>query len=188
MIDFPSHTLDSAPEVTRPMLEGVQQRFGFIPDIYAKMAEAPAALESYLAMSEIFSRSSLTPQQQQVVLLAVSIENRCEYCVAAHTMVATKMAQVDADVVESLRNGHNSADKKLQALADFTRVVVRERGFIPQVALEQFLAAGYLRSQILEVILGVSIETLSNYSNHNTYPKIDPAFQNDSWQAPIRPM
>ena len=66
--------------------------------------------------------------------------------------------------------------------------MVRERGFVPQIALEHFLAAGYLRSQILEVILGVSIKTLSNYCNHNTHPEIDPAFENESWQAPARPM
>ena len=188
MTPFPSHDLDSAPDAAKPMLQTAQARFGFIPDIYAKMANAPAALEGYLALLECFDHTSFTAQEQQVIQLAISIENRCEYCVSAHSMIAKQMAQVAPEVVDALRQQSPAPDPRLQALIEFARTVVRERGFVPQAAIDKFLAAGFAQQQVLEVVLGVAIKTLSNYSNHITQPQVDTAFEAHRWQTDPKPM
>ncbi|MEH6473819.1 MAG: carboxymuconolactone decarboxylase family protein [Halopseudomonas sp.] len=188
MSQFVSHSLDTAPDEAKPLMEGVQRRFGFIPDIYAKMANAPAVMEGYLSLVAILDKSSFNPQEQQIIQLAVSIENHCEYCVAAHSMIAKQMLNIDPNVVNALREQGKGPEAKLQALADFSQMVVRERGHVPQQAIDKFLAAGYSQAQVLEVVLGVAVKTLSNYSNHLTNPSVDDAFADDAWQAPAKPM
>ncbi|MGZ8160855.1 MAG: carboxymuconolactone decarboxylase family protein [Methylobacter sp.] len=71
----------------------------------------------------MFDRTSLTPVEQQVVLLAASVENRCIYCVAVHSMLAKHKAKADAAIVDALRERLPLPDKKLDALATFTRAV-----------------------------------------------------------------
>jgi len=176
---FPIHTIDSASVGSQPMLSGAKSAFGFVPNLLGMLAEAPAALESYLAVSSAFQKSSLTPAEQQVVLLAVSVMNECRYCVAAHTMIAVG-AKVPGEVVEALRSRGPIADPKLEALRRFTEAVVQERGWAEQ-ELPGFLAAGYTRAQVLEVLVGITQKTLSNYANHLAETPLDAAFATSAW-------
>lgn len=181
MGQFTLHTLSSAPAEARPALEAAQRQLGFIPNLYANMAEAPAALEAYGAISGIFDKTSLSAGERQIVALATSVENRCEFCVAVHSFLAKQVAKVDPRVVSALRDGNQLPDPKLHALAEFTRTVVRERGWASGPALERFLAAGYDRRQALEVLVGVAMKTLSNYANHLTGTPLNEQFAAEAW-------
>jgi len=182
MVDYVFHTPESAPEGARAMLAGAKQKLGFVPNLYAGMANAPAALEAYLALSGFFEKTSLTATEKQVVWLATSVENGCEFCVAAHSMIAKKMFGVDAATVDALRAGSALTDGKLEALHNFTRAVVRERGWVADSpAFSQFLGAGYTPAQALEVILGVTQKTLSNYANHLLKTPINAQFESERW-------
>jgi len=86
MTDFPQHTLETAPQETAEDLKAVEARFGFLPNIYGVLAESPATLRGYLSLSAILGESSFSPPEQQLMLLCASIENGCDYCVAAHTL------------------------------------------------------------------------------------------------------
>lgn len=165
MVDFTLHDATSAPEAARPRLEGAQKQMGFVPNLFGIMAEAPASLEAYQELSRIFDTTSLSPVEREVVLLAAAVENRCHFCVAAHSGRAKKAGMAEPDL-EALRAGTDLTDPKLNALAGFTRAVVRERGHVDDATVQAFLDAGYERQQVLEVILGVAIKTLSNYTNH----------------------
>lgn len=90
MYTFVQHTQESAPEKARPILEGAIAKLGFLPNLYVPLAEAPAALDAYFSLSAQFDKTSLTPTARQVVLLAASVENGCEFCVSAHS-IAWKM-------------------------------------------------------------------------------------------------
>lgn len=117
------HDVNSAPAASKPLLEDVQKSLGFIPNLYGHLAESPAALKAYLTLSDIFDQSSLSPAERQIVLLAASVENRCEFCVAAHSFIAKNVVKVAPDVVAALRDARPLADARLQALAEFTRTV-----------------------------------------------------------------
>ncbi len=185
MNTFKLHTLDSAPAGELPILEAAQKGLGFIPNLYAHLAEAPNALNAYKQLGALLEQSTLTPEEQQIVLIAVSIENRCEYCVAAHSFIARSMVKVDGARVDALRGQSCLQDAKLNALVAFTRAVVRERGWVTgSKELNDFYAAGYTRQNALEVVLGVAMKTLSNYTNHLTNTPLDAAFANEAWQAP----
>ena len=184
MSTFKLHTLDTAPTAALPILEAAQKGLGFIPNLYAHLAEAPNALSAYKQLGALLEQSALTQEEQQIVLISVSIENRCEYCVAAHSFIARNMVKVDGARVDALRGQSCLQDAKLNALVAFTRAVVRERGqVVGGQELIDFFAAGYTQQNALEVLLGVAMKTLSNYTNHLTDTPLDAAFAGEAWQA-----
>ncbi len=174
-------TIDNVPEQVRPMLEKAKNSYGFVPNILGVMAHAPATLEAYMTLSGLFDKTSLSPTERQVVLLAISAENECTYCVAAHTAIA-QMQNVDADVVEAIRNGEPILDDKLEALRRFAVEIVTTRGWPSDEVKQAFHDAGYSEAQALEVILGVGMKTLSNYTNHAADTPLDDAFSDAVWE------
>ena len=182
MTTFPVHSSETAPEASKPVLAAAQKKFGFVPNLFRVFAEAPAAGEAYMAVMDIFESSSLTDAEKQTVLLSVSFVNECDYCMAAHTAVAG-MKGVPAGIIEALRFGTTLPDPKLDALAVLTRSIVETRGWPSEAAKEAFFAAGYGTREYLEVIVGVTVKTLSNYVNHAADTPLDTAFQAHKWAA-----
>jgi uncharacterized peroxidase-related enzyme len=179
-MNFDMHTADTAPEAARETLSAARKGYGFVPNLLAVMAEAPALVKGYTTLSRIFDESSLSAAERQVVLLATSHENDCAYCVAAHTVIAG-MQKVPGGVVEAIRDGRPIADAKLEALRRFTAAVVASRGWPSDAELVAFTSAGYGKQQVLEVVLGVGLKTLSNYTNHIAATPLDPAFHTAAW-------
>lgn len=178
---FKIHTPEDAPEASRAGLEGAKQEMGMVPNLLGVLAGAPSALASYQQLSTAFASSSFNPTEQQVVLIATSVENDCRYCVAAHTTIS-KGARVPDEVLTSLRNGTPIADAKLEALRQFTLAAVRKKGWVEAADLEAFTAAGYGQAQILEVITGIALKTLTNYVNHIAETPLDAPFQAQAWE------
>lgn len=187
MSDFTLHTVESAPEGSKPMLDSVAKKYGFIPGLLAVQAESPAVLKGYITLSDIFGQSTLTPQEQQVVLITASVINSCEFCVAAHSYISRNITRLDGAVIEALRNQQPLPDAKLEALSQFTKAVVEARGFVSDATVSQFMAAGFDKAQVLDVILGVSLKVLSNYTNHIAETPTPEAFAGEAWKAPNKP-
>jgi len=183
MTTFTTHTLETAAPEGRELLEQVQQNYGFIPNLIGNMVESPVTAAAYLELGRLMDETSFSAAEQQVILLAVSRYNECAYCVGAHSALAL-MQEVPADVVESIRNDKPIADAKLEALREFTTRVVNQRGWLSTDDTAQFLAAGYTREQILEVVLGVAMKTISNYTNHIAGTELDDAFADFAWEVP----
>ena len=182
-MDYPIHTVDTAPDAAKEILAGAQQAYGFVPNLLGTMAEAPALLKAYTTISRIFDESSFTPTERQVVLLATSVQNGCRYCVAAHSAIAS-MQRVPAEVVTALRDGETIPDAKLEALREFATSVVSSRGWPSEQETERFTKAGCRRQQVLEVVLGIGLKTLSNYTNHLASTPLDAAFTRAAWAGP----
>lgn len=180
---FPIHTSESAPDGAKPYLDAAQAKFGMVPNLLGVLANAPAALASYLAVSGELDGSSLTPVELQVVLITTSVENGCEYCVSVHSAIAN-MAKMPDDALTSLRAGEDPADPRLGALARFTRHVVADRGWVDRDEVQAFLSAGFTAPQVLEVVTGVALKTVSNYTNHLAETPLDLAFEGQRWRAP----
>lgn len=179
-MSYKIHSVESAPAAARETLAGAKKNLGFVPNLFGVMAEAPALLKAYATLSGIFDETSFNTTERQVVLLVASYENDCGYCVAAHTAIA-EMQKVPNDVVKAIRNGQPVADRKIEALRRFTSAVVTSRGWPSEADTRDFLAAGYGRQQVLEVVLGVGMKTLSNYANHVAKTPLDPAFKAVAW-------
>lgn len=180
---FDAYTVDTAPADSKPLIEGTKAAFGFVPNLQSFMAESPELLAGYSALWDLFSKSTLTPHEQQVVYLSSNFENDCHYCMAGHSTLA-KMIKMDPAVIAALRAGTELPDAKLEALHRFTTIVVRERGFVTDAQVEAFLAAGYTRRNVFEVILGVATKVMSNYTNHIVHTPYDAFMKGNEWTKP----
>jgi alkylhydroperoxidase family enzyme len=183
MNSFQSYTIATAPAASKSTLEEAKRTSGFVPNLQAHMAKSPERLAGYTALWDLFAKSTLTHHEQQVVYLTSNFENNCHYCMAGHSTLA-KMIRMDPAVIAALRAGTASPDSKLEALHRFTTVVVREHGFVPHAEVEAFLAAGYTRHNVLEVILGVATKVMSNYTNHVVHTPYDAFMKGNEWTKP----
>jgi len=181
MTNFPIHTLETAPDAAKPLLENSLKTFGRIPGLHATMAEAPGLLAAYQFAHQQFLATSLTDEEKTVVWQAVNVENSCHYCVPAHTGIA-KMMQVDDAITEALRNETPLPTAKLEALRTFTLQVLRTNANLSDADVQAFLDAGFEERNILEVILGVAQKVMSNFTNHFAGTPVDQVFQKFAWQ------
>ncbi len=175
-------SIASAPAASRPYLEKAQARNGFIPNLLGVLANAPVALEAYLTLTEINSRSSFSLAEREVVQITAATNHRCSFCVAGHTAIAYKQGGLPEALVEALRQQRPLPDARLEALAAFTRAVIRARGEVSDTELAAFKAAGYGEQQVVEVVLGVALATLCNFSNVLADTELNPELAAYRWQ------
>ena len=173
MTAFPAHDLNTSNAEAAKLLGSVKEQYGFVPNLFTYMAEAPTVLQAYLDINTLIAKSSLTAPQAQIVLLAISIENGCDFCKTAHTAVG-KMSKANPQTLDALLNQTEIEDPKDRALAELAVNIVRKRGWLDDADLQAFFDAGFAHQQVLEVILCVTIKTLSNYTNHLTQPVANP--------------
>ncbi len=181
MAEFKVHTIESAPEGSKEILSGAQKSLGFIPNLYGIMAEAPTTLKAYSGLSDAFDHSSFNATEKQIVLLATSYVNGCNYCMAVHSTIG-QMHKVNQNVIDALRNNKSIADVKLEVLRKFACSVAEKRGWVSDKEVDDFINAGYAKSQVLEVVVGVTQKTLSNYINHIVKTPLDQAFAPNNWE------
>lgn len=181
MTEFTLHTVETAPEASKALLEGSIKAFGMLPGLHAVMAESPELLEGYQTLHKLFSDSSFNVEELTVVWQTINVEHECHYCVPAHTGIANMM-NVDPALTEALRNREKMTTEKLQVLHDTTLLMVRDRGVISNADIETFYAAGYGQRQLLEIVLGLSQKIMSNYTNHLANTPVDKAFEKLLWK------
>jgi len=187
MIEFKVHTMESAG-ASKPLLEKSKRAAGMVPNLHAIMAESPALLEAYQALSTIFgSKTNLNATEQQIIAMTNNRLNGCTYCMAAHTSIM-QMAKVPEDVIASLRENTPIADPKLEALRIFAEKINLTRGRPEDSDIEALLAAGYTKQTVFEVIVGTAYKVLSNYTNHIAETPLDKAFAKNEWSADAQPV
>lgn len=169
---FAPVTIATTPEMSKPMLEKVQKSLGFIPNLIAIFANNPTVLEGYLALGRVFEKSSFSPTERQLILLAASVENNCNYCAAAHSAIA-KSLLTPPEVIAAVHGNTHIPDPKLNALVSLVRELVRERGYAEAKTIQKFLDAGYAKEQVMEILLGIALKTISNYLDHISPTPLD---------------
>ncbi|MEV1156511.1 carboxymuconolactone decarboxylase family protein [Micromonospora chokoriensis] len=177
---FTEHTAETAPVAARRTIEGVQNRFGFLPTPVALMAESPQLLAGFLAASAGFEQTELSSVEREVVVLAVSTTYECHVCVALHAGKLIRL-EAGAELITALRAGSPLPDPRLEALRRFTLAVLEHRGAVPDGELDDFLAAGYLPRHALDVVLGVGAYTMSTFANRLTRAPLDPPLATHAW-------
>lgn len=180
MTQFAVHTLATAPDASRPSMEGAQKAFGILPNLIGVFAESPAVAEGYLGLAGALGKSSFTALERETVLITASVENDCHYCVAAHTTV-TQGQKLDQSVIAAIRERRPIANGRLEALRLFTIKLVQNRGFVSDADVAAFLDAGFTRAQVLETVMGIALKVMSNYVNHIAETPLDAPFQANAW-------
>jgi uncharacterized peroxidase-related enzyme len=179
---FILHDTTTADPTAAAILDQVQQGWGFVPNLHRVLAESPAALEAYGALWGIAEKTGFTPQERNIVYLAIIYENECTYCMAGHTNLS-RMAKVDDAAITAVRSGLPINDARLEALRTFAATVTRNRGVVTPAEVAAFKAAGYDNRAMLDVLVLAATKLISNYTNHFAATPLDPFMKGAEWEA-----
>jgi len=171
------HTPDTAPEASRPYVDKALANNGFLPNLIGVLANSPQALQTYMTVSGINAETSLTLTEREVVQITAARIHGCDFCIAGHTAIALKKAQLPVETVRALQQGKDTGDAKMDAVRAFSEAVIATRGNVDNAALAAFKGAGYNDQQALEVVLGISLATLCNFANSLAGSSINPQLQ-----------
>jgi AhpD family alkylhydroperoxidase len=180
--NFPVHTMESAPERSKPALRQLQSAFGMIPNIVGVMATSPVLINSLVGLFSNVHGGSFTEAQVQTVLLTDAVTNACAWAVAFHTALALKEGIDPADV-QAIREGRLPRDGKLAALSALARTLIEKRGRLDDEDVDRFIATGFGKDHLLEVIAAVAASTITNYTGSITKTPLEAPFQAHAWAA-----
>ncbi|NKJ50491.1 carboxymuconolactone decarboxylase [Burkholderia sp. SG-MS1] len=181
MSTFQIHTIESAPESSRPVLRQLQQNFGFIPNIAGAMAESPVLIDAFFGLFQKVHAGTFNEAQIQTLLLTNAVTNACSWAVAFHTALALNEGLAPADV-EAIRAGRTPADRQHAALSILTKASIEKRGDLDRRDVSAFLEAGFGRDQLLEVLAVAAASTMTNYVGNIAQPPLEEQFHGHVWQ------
>jgi AhpD family alkylhydroperoxidase len=182
MASFPVHTIDSAPEGSKPALRQLQSAFGMLPNIAGAMSTSPVLINSLVGLFQNVHGGSFTEAQIQAILLTDAVTNACAWAVAFHTALALKQG-LDPEDVQAIREGRLPRDGKLAALSALAKTLIEKRGRLDDQDVDRFIAAGFGKDHALEVIAAVAASTITNYAGSVTKPPLEAAFHAHAWSA-----
>jgi uncharacterized peroxidase-related enzyme len=165
-------TPDQTPVATLPLLDAVKKQLGVVPNLMKLVGNSPAALEGYLSLNAALNKGVLDAKTRERIALAIAEFNGCGYCLSAHTYLGKNVAKLDDIEILANRNG-KSSDPKAAAAVHFATRVAKERGHISDGDLNAVKKAGYSEAEIVEIVLHVALNTLTNYINEVAQTEID---------------
>jgi uncharacterized peroxidase-related enzyme len=165
-------TPDETPAASIPLLDAVKKQLGVVPNLMKLVGNSPAALEGYLSLNAALAKGKVDAKTRERIALAIAEINGCNYCLSAHTYLGKNIAKLDDAEIAANRNG-DSSDPKAAAAVHFATRVALERGHVSDADLNAVKAAGYSQAEIVEIVLHVALNTLTNYINEVAQTEID---------------
>jgi uncharacterized peroxidase-related enzyme len=165
-------TIEASPAASLPLLDAVKKQLGVVPNLMKLIGNSPAALEGYLSLSGALGKGSVGAKTGERIALAIAEFNRCNYCLSAHTYLATHVAKLEATEINANRNGL-SGDVKADAAVRFAVSVAQARGHVSTEVLNAVKEKGFSDADIIEIVLHVALNTLTNYVNSVAQTEID---------------
>ncbi|MCV3206416.1 carboxymuconolactone decarboxylase family protein [Mesorhizobium sp. YC-39] len=179
---FNLQTIESAPEKSRPALKALEERFGFLPNALATMANNPVLLNGFVGIFGSFHGGSFNEIEKQVLLLTNAVTIKCPWTVAAHSTFAIEDGIAESEV-KAIREGGLPRDPKYAALSALTKALIENRGNVSDADIDAFTSAGYSKAQILEVVTGVGISTVAATTTNMAGTPIEERLQPQAWSA-----
>lgn len=171
------------PGAAASALATVKSELGAVPNIFATMAQSPAAVDAYLAFSGALAAGVLGTVTREQIALAVAGESKCNYCASAHTALAKNLGLSASEATLNLAGASN--DVRTAAILDFAREIVATRGRVDADVLTGLRATGVTDEEIVEIIATVCLNLFTNYFNHIANTEIDfPFVTTASWTRP----
>jgi uncharacterized peroxidase-related enzyme len=165
-------SIDAAPVAARSALQSLQKQFGSVPNGFLVIANSPAALDAYLGLNAGMARGMLDSKTRERIALAVAEINGCSYCLSAHSTLARSISKLDDAEILANRRG-TSTDPRVAIVIEFVRRIVLSRGHVTDADVEAVRLAGYDDAQIIEIVLHVALNTLTNYVHTVAQTDID---------------
>jgi uncharacterized peroxidase-related enzyme len=157
---------------TQAALEVVQSAFGGIPNLMKMLAISPNVLKGIMAFNrEVITHGELETSLVEQIALLTSAINQCEYCVAVHFHVGQKAGLSRNELIANLQG--EASDVRSQAVLDFTKAVVNNRGQVEKSKVQALREQGFSDKAIVEILGVIGIYTFLNYVKHMTQPVLD---------------
>jgi alkylhydroperoxidase family enzyme len=182
MPNYPVHTITSAPEGSKAAIEQLKKAFGVFPNLPAVIANSPKLINSLVDLFAQVHSPGLSEAENQIVLLTDAVTNRSTYAVAFHTALALQQG-ISSEETTAIREGRLPSDKRFAALSNLAKTLIEKRGHLTEQELDSFIAAGFTKEQVLEVIAIVAASTITNYTGTIANPPLEDTFQPFAWRA-----
>jgi len=164
-----------ATKKNEEILSAVKEKFGFVPNLFRTLSISPAVSDVYLKANMAMEEAAIPAREAQAVNLAVSTENGCKYCMAAHTVMC-KMAGIASGEIELIKQNGLPEDDALASAVIAARLIMEKKGWLTASDLERLEKSGVDRAKLYEIIALIGIKTIANYVNHVGKTKIDTQF------------
>ena len=165
-------TVETSPAASKPLLAAVQQSLGVTPNLMKLVGHSPAALEGYLSLNGAVAKGKLNVQLRERIALAVAEYNGCDYCLSAHDYLGRNVAKISSDEIDAARDA-KSNDGRTAAALRFARRVAETRGHVADGDLSVMRSAGFDEAEIVEIVVNVALNVLTNYVNNVAKTDID---------------
>jgi uncharacterized peroxidase-related enzyme len=168
---IPSIQPEEATGKTKDLLDGVKAKIGMVPNVFKLLAHSPTGLEGVLQFYGALSGGTLDAATRERIALAVANVNGCDYCNAVHTAVAKSLRLSDEEIAVN-RRGHSS-DTQANVAVAFARKVAVTRADVSEGDVQALREVGYSDAQIVEIVLNVAYNVVTNYVNEAFKTDID---------------
>jgi uncharacterized peroxidase-related enzyme len=165
-------SIEASPAAAQPLLRAVKKQLGVVPNLFRVVANSPAALEGYLGLNGALGKGELEAATRERIALAVAEVNGCDYCLSAHSYLGKNLAKLSEAEIAANRDG-SSTDAKADAAVRFAVKLVKTRGHVSDADVQAVKKAGYSDAQVIEIVLHVALNTLTNYVNEVAKTEID---------------
>jgi alkylhydroperoxidase family enzyme len=156
---LPITNLNSAPVESKPILDGITEDLGFVPNLAATAAASPTLLRAFDALRRAVGAAELDPVLREVTGLAVGVAVDGAYGTAFHSTMLAGLGVAEADI-DRMRAGEAPTDARAAAVYDLARAVVLGRGKVDDGVLARVDAVGLTTTDVLEIVTECAFASL----------------------------
>lgn len=154
-------TREQVPAAAQELFDVMKKKIGKVPNLYATMGYSAAALKAMLDFEETLHHGVFNAKEREAIYLVVSQVNQCNYCLAAHSILAG-MRGFSKDEILNLRRGI-AADAKLYAVIQFAKAIAENKANVDATIKDAFFEAGYDEAALIDLAALVTLRTYTNY-------------------------
>jgi uncharacterized peroxidase-related enzyme len=162
---FPVPAIDSLPEDIRARILAVQEKSGFVPNVFLALAHRPDEFRAFFAYHDALMerKGGLSKAEREMIVVATSGANECQYCVVAHGAILRIRAK-DPLVADQVAINYRKADitPRQRAMLDFAMQVALEAATVEQADIEELRAHGFSDDDVWDIGAIAAFFALSN--------------------------
>lgn len=162
---YPVPELSDLPDDIREKILSVQDKAGFIPNVFLTLAHRPEEFRAFFAYHDALLErdSGLTKAEMEMIVVATSNDNHCQYCVVAHGAILRIRAK-NPLIADQVAVNHHKADitDRQKAMIDFAMKVSKDSGGILETDFELLREHGFSNEDIWDIAGITAFFGLSN--------------------------
>jgi uncharacterized peroxidase-related enzyme len=176
---FAAPPIDQLPDDIRARLLAVEEKSGFIPNVFLSLAYRPDEFRAFFAYHDALMEkdSGLSKAEREMIVVATSAANKCEYCVIAHGAILRIRAK-NPLIADQIAINYRKADitPRQQAMLDFAMKVALEGHRISEDDFPPLAGHGFSDDDIWDIAAIAALFALSNRMAHFTGMRANPEF------------